>query len=115
MSNKRIDGEKKLDEIYKRLDDKAKILYVAYRNGRLDLDKLNEDMKKRILKLEEGESGGKIRRLVSKLKAEKIKNIKNAIDNIDNILSDDNDVEEKDEEPELSEKIITSFDSFKGV
>jgi len=116
MSKRIIDGKKKLDEIYKRLDGKAKILYMAYRNGKLDLENLNDDMKERILKLEEEEGKSKgSRYLKSKLKAEKIRNIKNAIDNIGESFIDDDNTEEKDEEPELSERIITSFDSYKTI
>ena len=50
--SKREENRKKLDEIYQRLDKKAKILYVAYKNGRLDLDSLNNDMRERITKLD---------------------------------------------------------------
>lgn len=55
MLNKRRENIRKLEEINKRLDNKAKIFYLAYKNDRLDLDVLNDDMKQRVLKLKEGE------------------------------------------------------------
>lgn len=113
MSKK--DNKKRLEEIHNRLDDKAKILYMAYKNGRLDLDKLNDDMKERILKLKKGDkSNSKVDILIKKLKSEKIKEINKAIDNLDNSYKDD-DIEEKDEEPELYEKLITKFNYFKVI
>jgi len=109
----KLDNKKKLEEIHERLDKKAKIFYVAYKNNRLDLNKLNDDMKNRVLKLAQEENGGKYNRLVSKLKEQKIQNIKNAIDNIDK--SSESETIEKDEEPELSEKIIVKFNDFKSI
>jgi len=111
MYRKQLENKKKLEEINKRLDAKAKLLYVAYKNGRLNLDILNVDMKDRILKLSEGEKQG-YGDLISKLKDKKIGKIQNAIDNLDNSFDD---TDENEEEPELSEKIITQFASFKLI
>lgn len=114
MSNKRIENIRKLEEINKRLDDKAKVFYMAYKNNRLDLDKLNDDMKERVLKLEKEEKGNKnFNSLITKLKSEKINNINKAIDNLQKSNSDEDDIEEK--EDELYEKIITKFDYFKVI
>jgi len=112
--SKREDNKKKLAEIYQRLDNKAKILYVAYKNGRLDLDSLNNDMRERITKLDKEEKNQRGRTLSKKLSESKIKNIKIALDNIDKAVDDELD-EEKDSEPELSEKLIIKFNDFKTI
>lgn len=115
MSN-RNENEKKLKEIYNRLDHKSKILYVAYRNGRLDLDKLNDDMKNRILKLEKEEKGNSgFGRLIKKSKSKKIENINIALNNIDDVFSKEDTVDENDDENDLSEKMIVNFNVFKGI
>ena len=112
--SKREVNKRTLSEIHKRLDDKAKIFYVAYRNGRLDLDSLNEDMRKRVIKLDKEEKGLK-RNLSKRLDEIKIKNIDKALDNINNSFDEKESDEEQDTEPELSEKIVTKFDVFKTI
>jgi len=114
--SKRKENIKKLAEIHQRLDGKAKILYMAYKNGRLDLDSLNDDMRSRVVKLEKEESNYKTNSKISKkLDEKKIKNIKNALENIDKAINDEEPTEENDEEPELSEKLITKFNIFKTI
>ncbi len=107
--SKRQENLKKIEEIHKRLDEKAKILYVAYRNNRLDLDILNEDMKNRILTLEQEES--KQTNEKSKLNENKITNINNGLKNIIDILCEEEEENEEDSEPE-SDKLIIKFNDF---
>lgn len=54
MSNK-FQKINKISELSKRLDNKAKILYVAYKKGKLDINKLNDDMQRRIKELEKND------------------------------------------------------------
>lgn len=112
MSKK--DNIKKLAEINKRLDGKAKLLYIAYKNGKLNLDTLNDDMKNRILKIEAERPNG-YSQLKKRLKDEKINNIINAIDNIDSSFKEEDIIDENEEEPNLSERIIVKFGDFKLV
>jgi hypothetical protein len=115
MSKNRKENKIKLEEIYNRLDDKAKILYLAYKNGRLDINNLNDDMKDRILKLKEEEKKLKgNNKMIDRTKIEKIKNVKNAIDNLNVFLSNDEE-DENDEEDDISEKIIIKFNDFKDI
>ena len=111
--SKKNENRKLLDEINQRLDKKAKLFFIAYKNGKLNLDTLNDDMKGRILKIEQESKN--FSNLKKKFKEERIGNFKAAIDNIDQSLKDDDVIDENEDEPELSEKIITSFTCFKRV
>jgi hypothetical protein len=101
---KRAENRKKLAEINERLDKKARILYIAYKNGKLDLDSLNDDMRGRIVNLEKEEKGQRGKKISDKLNKSKVSNIKKALENLDNLNKEETD-EEKDSEPELSESI----------
>jgi hypothetical protein len=108
--SKKIENIKKLQEINKRLDGKAKLLYMAYKNGKLNLDNLNIDMKNRILKLEEESKG--YSQLKKRLDKQKIDNIKTAIDNMHDSLDIEDDViDENEDDPNLSESLR---DKMKG-
>jgi alpha-N-acetylglucosamine transferase len=110
---KKTKNIKKFEKINKRLDGKAKLFYIAYKNGKLNLDILNDDMKVRILKLDKESKS--FSNLKKKLKEEKIDNLKTTLDNIDKSLIKDDTIDENEKEPKLSEKIITKFAYFKLV
>jgi len=111
--SKKSENIKRLEEINQRLDNKANLLFIAYKNGKLNLDTLNDDMKNRILKIDD--ESRSFNNLKKKLKDKKGK-LKTAINNInDSLNDDDDDIDENEEEPELSEKIIVKFADFKLI